>query len=295
MINDIFSDRLTKAIKKIGAPICLGLDPHPNLIPRIFLHNKKVTINSIEEFVLDIVTIAKDRVAAIKPQVAFFEQYGSEGMSLLVKASRLAQDMGLIVIMDAKRGDIGSTSKAYANAWLGKDAPFPSDAITVNPWMGIDTLEPFVEKSIQTNSGLFILLKTSNPGSSELQNILIKNEPLFVHLAKLLKPLVEKTCGRFGYSSIGVVVGATNPIEALKIRKILPKSLFLIPGYGAQGASFLDATSGLLKINNCFEGGLVNSSRELIFPKKAFNSESKKKWKKEVINSIDVITKKFKL
>ena len=218
-----FSDKITLKTHEIGSPLCLGLDPHPNLIPKLFKKNSQnLSLKNIENFLFEIISIAKNKVVAIKPQVAFFEQWGPEGMSLLVKVSKLAKENNILVIMDAKRGDIGSTSEAYAKAWLGKKSAFAADALTVNPWMGLETLIPFIETANQSKSGVFVLLKTSNPGSKDIQDLLVNNKTVFLHLADLLQKTTANNLGKFGYSDIGVVVGATQPKEAKLIRKILP-------------------------------------------------------------------------
>ena len=283
-----FSDKVISKTREIGVPLCLGLDPHPNLIPKIFNTNSsECNIKSVENFLFEIIELSNAKIVAIKPQVAFFELLGPKGLSLLIKISNFAREKNILVIMDAKRGDIGTTSKAYANAWLGESACYPSDALTVNPWMGIETLNPFIEVSGETNSGIFILLKTSNPGSSDLQDLNINNKPLYIHLAEKLHQISNKCLGKFGYSNIGMVVGATKPNEAILIRENLPNSLFLIPGYGAQGATARDALSGLIKRNHVYEGGLINSSRKILFPEGSYNVGNIKTWKQLIKASLE--------
>ena len=210
-----FADKITLKTREIGSPICLGLDPHPNLIPKLFKKNSEyLSLKNVENFLFEIIDIAKNKVVAIKPQVAFFEQWGPDGMSLLVKVSKLAQENDILVIMDAKRGDIGSTSDAYSKAWLGKNSPFGANALTINPWMGLETLFPFIEVANESNSGVFILLKTSNAGSKDIQDLLVDNRAVFLHLADLLQRVTSTNLGKLGYSNIGVVVGATQPKEA---------------------------------------------------------------------------------
>ena len=283
-----FSDKVISKTREIGVPLCLGLDPHPNLIPKIFNKNSsECNIKSVENFLFEIIELSNAKIVAIKPQVAFFELLGPKGLSLLIKISNFAREKNILVIMDAKRGDIGTTSRAYANAWLGENACYPSDALTVNPWMGIETLNPFIEVSEETNSGIFILLKTSNPGSSDLQDLNINNKPLYIHLAEKLHQISNKCLGKFGYSNIGMVVGATKPNEAILIRENLPNSLFLIPGYGAQGATARDALSGLIKRNQVYEGGLINSSRKILFPEGSYNVDNIKTWKQLIKASLE--------
>jgi len=290
-----FADKITLKTREIGSPLCLGLDPHPNLIPKLFKKNSQnLSLKNVENFLFEIIDIAKNRVVAIKPQVAFFEQWGPDGMSLLVKVSRLAKENNILVIMDAKRGDIGSTSVAYAKAWLGKNSPFGANALTINPWMGLETLFPFIEVAKKNKSGVFILLKTSNAGSKDIQGLLVNNRAVFLHLADLLQKDTSTNLGKFGYSDIGVVVGATQPKEAKLIRKILPKSLFLIPGFGAQGASASEALSGLVLKNKIYEGGLVNSSRNILFPKDTHNLNDTLKWREKIVSALKNTTSELK-
>ena len=290
-----FADKITLKTREIGSPICLGLDPHPNLIPKLFKKNSQnLSLKNVENFLFEIIDIAKDKVVAIKPQVAFFEQWGPDGMSLLVKVSKMAKENNILVIMDAKRGDIGSTSDAYAKAWLGKNSPFGANALTVNPWMGLETLFPFIEVAKKNKGGVFILLKTSNAGSKDIQDLLVNNRAVFLHLADLLQKDTSTNLGKLGYSNIGVVVGATQPKEAKLIRKILPKSLFLIPGFGAQGASASEALSGLILKNRIYEGGLINSSRSILFPKDSHDLNDLLKWKEKILSALKKTTNELR-
>ena len=182
--------------------------------------------------------------------------------------------------MDAKRGDIGSTSKAYAKAWLGHKSHFKANAITINPWMGIETLLPFIKLANKANSGVFILLKTSNPGSRDLQDLKVDGKKVFLHLSEKLKGIIESNLGESGFSNIGIVVGATKPKDAILIRKVLPKALFLVPGYGAQGAKPSEALKSLIIKNKVYEGGLINSSRNILFPKGSNQQTNLSNWKK---------------
>ena len=282
-----FADKITLKTREIGSPLCLGLDPHSNLIPKLFKNNlHKLSIKNIEDFLFEIIDITKNKVVALKPQVAFFEEWGPDGMSLLVKISKLANENNIPIIMDAKRGDIGSTSEAYAKAWLGEKSFFKANAITINPWMGVETLLPFIELANKTNSGIFILLKTSNPGSKDLQDLKVDGKKVFLHLSEKLINIVETNLGESGFSNVGIVVGATKPDEAILIRKILPKALFLIPGYGAQGAKASDALAGLILKNKIYEGGLINSSRNILFPEGSYEQTSFFEWKKSIESAL---------
>ena len=290
---DHFGDRLVKKIRDTQSFLCLGIDPHLNLIPNIFdlQNNSSNIITKVEKFCFSLLDTAKGLVPAIKPQIALFEQLGPDGMKLLASLCKYAQSLNFLVIMDAKRGDIGSTSQAYATAYLGDKAPFPSDALTINPWLGIDSLEPFFNKAYETNSGLFILVHTSNIGSKDIQETTLTNgDKCYEHLANLLRPIIENHKGNLGLSSIGIVSGATFKEESLALRKLLPSAPFLIPGYGAQGASAKDACAPLIKdpaLPNLLNFGLINASRSILFPEEAYLAKNIEEWEKIVLNKIN--------
>ncbi len=289
---DHFGDKLVEKIRKTKSFLCLGIDPHLDLIPKIFNGSGKINnIKKVEKFCFSLLDAVIGKIPAIKPQIAMFEQLGPEGMSLLSSLCKYAHSKDFLVIMDAKRGDIGSTSKAYANAYLGKNAPFPSDALTINPWLGLDSLEPFFSKAQDTGSGLFILVHTSNKGSQDIQEMLI-NEDLkcYEHLANILKPIIEKNNGKSGLSSIGIVSGATYKEQAISLRSMLPSAPFLIPGYGAQGASASDASAPLI-IDQSYSGlrnfGLINASRSVLFPQNSYLVNNIKEWQSVILTELN--------
>ena len=290
---DHFGDKLVKKIRDTKSFLCLGVDPHLDLIPNIFdlQNNSSNIITKVEKFCFSLLDSAKDLVPAIKPQIALFEQLGPDGMKLLASLCKYAQSLNFLIIMDAKRGDIGSTSQAYANAYLGKNAPYPSDAMTINPWLGIDSLEPFFKKASETTSGLFVLVHTSNKGSKDIQEMPLTNgAKCYEHLAKLLRPIIENQKGDLGLSSIGIVSGATFKDESLALRKLLPSAPFLIPGYGAQGASAKDACAPLIKdlaFPNLLNFGLINASRSILFPEEAYLAKNIEEWKKLILDKIN--------
>ena len=290
---DHFGDKLVKKIRDTKSFLCLGVDPHLDLIPNIFdlQNNSSNIITKVEKFCFSLLDSAKDLVPAIKPQIALFEQLGPDGMKLLASLCKYAQSLNFLIIMDAKRGDIGSTSQAYANAYLGENAPYPSDAMTINPWLGIDSLEPFFKKASETSSGLFILVHTSNKGSKDIQEMPLTNgAKCYEHLAKLLRPIIENQKGDLGLSSIGIVSGATFKDESLALRKLLPSAPFLIPGYGAQGASAKDACAPLIKdtaFPNLLNFGLINASRSILFPEEAYLAKNIEEWKKIILDKIN--------
>ena len=279
-----FIDKLKTNISEKNSNLCVGID-----IDKKYF-NKNASIDELMDYSYMVVDSTKDLAAAYKPNLAFFEEWGSKGFYWL---EQLIKEIGNehIIIADAKRGDIGSTSQAYANAYLGENAPFPSNALTVNPWLGIDSLEPFFKKASETSSGLFILVHTSNNGSKDIQEkTLTSGVKCYEHLANILRPIVEKYKGDLGLSSIGIVSGATFKEESLALRKLLPSAPFLIPGYGAQGASAKDACAPLIEDSafpNLLNFGLINASRSILFPEEAYLAKNIEDWKKIILNKIN--------
>ncbi len=268
-----FGDRLITAVRKNGHPLCVGIDPHLHLIPQMFrvgdmAPNSLQTASAVRTFLAAVMDRISGRVASIKPQSAFFEQMGWRGIEVLDNCMKRARANGMVVILDVKRGDIGSTAEAYATAYLAKGAPLQADAITVNPYLGMDSLVPFLEAAEANDGGTFTLVKTTNPGSKDFQNLSVGKSTVYQTVAHKLSTLAKRNCGPdTGWSSIGVVVGANAPSEAANIRKELPHSPFLIPGFGNQGGTASDAMAGFVDGPNGPEGGLISSSRDILFPK----------------------------
>ena len=267
--------RLIEKIKEKKAPICIGLDPMLNFIPEHIKEEafatKGESLEAVAEAIYNfnkaIVDECFDLIPAVKPQVAMYEQFGIAGLMAYEKTVTYCQEKGLLVIGDVKRGDIGSTSAAYATAHLGKInvgsktfEPFHSDFLTVNPYMGSDSINPFVDECVKNDKGLFVLVKTSNPSSGEFQDRLIDGKPLYEHVASKVMEWGERSMDG-EYSNVGAVVGATYPQMSEILRKIMPNTYFLVPGYGAQGATAAD-------LRPCFNkdglGAIVNSSRGII-------------------------------
>ena len=259
------------------SPIVVGLDPRIEMIPvevkdkyfKKYGNTLEAVKHSLIEFNRGIIDSVYDLVPAVKPQIAFYEKYGIEGLIAYKDVCAYAKEKGLYVIADIKRGDIGSTSKAYSEAHLGftlingeKVQAFESDSITVNPYLGDDCLKEFIDDIKEYDKGMFILVKTSNKSSSQLQDLLVDGERIYKKVGDLVNNWSQQTIATCGYSPIGAVVGATYPEEAVLLRKIMPNSYFLVPGYGAQGATGKD-------IVNCFNedglGAIVNSSRGITF------------------------------
>lgn len=279
----MFADRLIEAIRQHG-PICVGIDPHAGRIPELFGGD---TPKGLAAWGMAVAETAAGRVAAVKPQVALFERHGPEGMAALQVVADRARELGLIIIMDAKRGDIGSTAEGYARAYLAKDAPFASDALTVNPYMGLDTLEPFLTHCEQSGKGLAVLARTSNPGAADFQALDQAGAPVWTRVAKALAGLSLRLKGESGWSGLMLVAGATGPEEARAMRAIAPDCLFLVPGYGAQGAGAAEAVAGFVEGPAGLEGGLVNASRSVTFPEAARDAGRWADWQGAVLAAIE--------
>ncbi|MFN7165358.1 MAG: orotidine-5'-phosphate decarboxylase, partial [Hyphomonas sp.] len=237
-----FAARLTEGVRQYG-PLCVGIDPHPGMVPALFGGD---TPRGLEHWGRALVDVAAGKVAVIKPQAGFFERLGPGGMTALAAITRAAREAGLLVLMDSKRGDIGSTAEGYADAYLSKGAPFESDAVTVNPYMGLDTLEPFARRAGANGKGIVVLVRTSNPGAADFQMLDTGGKPLYMRVAEALRPLTDRLMSPCGWSNLMMVAGATAPEEARRVRAAAPKALFLVPGYGAQGAGAAQACAGLV-------------------------------------------------
>lgn len=267
----LFSDRLDQAIAKKGNPICIGLDPRFDQLPKsiseaaLAKHGKspEAAAEAFLVFNKAILDAVADIVPICKPQVAFYEEYGWQGLRCYAETIHYARDRGVLVISDAKRGDIGTTAEAYAKAHMSAGHGFDADALTVNPYMGRDTLEPFLKVGAVGGRGIFVLVKTSNPGSGDLQDLTIQGGKLIrEHVAEMVHSLGQKHRGASGLTDVGAVVGATYPDEAKRLREIMPDTFFLIPGYGAQGGTANDAVAGFRADGR---GAIVNNSRGLLF------------------------------
>lgn len=270
-----FADRLIAGVRDKG-PLCVGIDPHAAMIPELF---GKAGPEAAAKWGVALVERCVGRAAVVKPQAGLFERWGASGLRALEEVCRAATRAGLIVILDAKRGDIGSTAEGYAEGYLGAESSCPCDAITVNPYMGIDTIEPFVAVAEREGKGVVVLARTSNPGSKDFQQKLIDGEPLYLHVARSLAPLVTRLRSpETGWSGLMLVAGATGPQEAARLRAAAADALFLVPGYGAQGAGARDALAGFVQGPHGLEGGVVNASRSVAMPDTARGAGSVKDW-----------------
>lgn len=269
-------DKLIAKIQKTKAPIVVGLDPMLNYIPeqiktKAFAEYGETLEGAAEaiwQFNKEIVDKTYDLIPAVKPQIAMYEQFGIEGLKAYKKTIDYCKSKDLVIIGDIKRGDIGSTSAAYAVGHLGKVqvgskcyVPFDEDFATVNPYLGSDGVKPFIEVCKEENKGLFILVKTSNPSSGEFQDRLINGRPLYELVGEKVAQWGEEHVGASGYSYIGAVVGATYPEMGAALRKLMPKTFILVPGYGAQGGKGKDLVNFF---NEDGLGAIVNSSRGII-------------------------------
>ncbi len=270
MINQLIAN-----IKKTNAPIVVGLDPMLSYIPKGIVEKAlkeygetlEAAAQAVWEYNKGIIDATADLIPAVKPQIAMYEQFGIEGLKVFKKTIDYAKEKGLVVIGDIKRGDIGSTSAAYAAAHLGKITietksytPFGEDFATVNPYLGSDGIQPFLEVCKQEKKGIFVLVKTSNPSSGEFQDRLIENKPLYEVVGEQVAKWGE-TCMGDSYSYVGAVVGATYPEMGKILRKLMPKTYILVPGYGAQGGKAEDL---IHYFNEDGLGAIVNSSRGII-------------------------------
>ena len=278
-------DRLIERIKETNNPTVMGLDPRYDMLPNCVRQKYGQTLDEVCKAILEynksLIDSTYDIIPAVKPQIAFYEMFGIPGMEAFKETCRYAKEKGMIVIADIKRGDIGSTAAGYSNAFLGKtpigeneEAIYDVDFVTLNPYMGIDSIKPFIDDCKKYDKGAFILVKTSNPSSGDLQDLKLENgEEIYTKVAKLVENWGEDLVGKYGYSSIAAVVGATYPEQLKQIRETAPHTFFLIPGYGAQGGKAGDIALGFDK-NGI--GGIINASRSLMC---AYKSD---KWKDKV-------------
>ena len=268
-------DALIRRIDALKNPTVVGLDPTLEMIPGYLKEEMFARYGKTPEAVAEmflafntaIMDAVKDIVPAVKPQIAFYERFGIAGLAAYEKTAALAREKGFIVIGDIKRGDIGSTAAAYAAHIGGTEIEgekfdlWHEDFITVNPYLGVDGIKPFVDACNAANKGIFVLVKTSNPSSGELQDKLVDGRPVYLRVADLVSEWGKDSMGELGYSRVCAVVGATHPEEGERAREALPHTFFLVPGYGAQGGKAEDIRRFFDKDGR---GCIVNSSRGII-------------------------------
>jgi orotidine-5'-phosphate decarboxylase len=296
-------DNLIKNIISKKSPIVVGLDPRLEQIPDSIISKyekddyREAIKNIIFEFNKGIIDSIADIVPAVKPQVAFYEKYGISGMKAYSLTCEYAKKNDLYIIGDIKRGDIGSTSKAYSDGHIGKVfykenliEDFSVDSITVNPYLGDDCLKEFFQDIKEFDKSMFVLVKTSNKSSSQIQNLKVNDKHIYEIVAEMVNQWNEKLQGEMGYSPVGAVVGATYPNEMISLRKIMKKAYFLVPGYGAQGGSGKDVTNAF---NKDGLGAVVNSSRGIIFAYEKSSLNYKDAARKAALDMIADINKEL--
>ena len=256
-------DKLVELIKQKKNPCIVGIDPEWSKIPACYQSETRSATDSILHWAMDVIDAVADIVPAVKPQMAFFEVFGAKGVDVHQQVVRYAHDKGLIVVDDSKRNDIGNTAKAYAYAHLAKGGPINADFLTVSPFLGSDSIQPFADVAIRDKKGMFVLVKTSNPSSAEISEAVnVRGEKIRDWLAAYVHTIGKNCIGKSGYSSVGAVVGATFPEEAKLLREIMKNNFFLVPGFGAQGGSVKGVMS-------CFNedglGAIISSSRAILY------------------------------
>lgn len=269
-------DTLVEKIRKTNAPIVVGLDPKLGFIPSHILdkaykdYGKTLegAAAAIMEYNRGIIDATHDLIPAVKPQIAMYEQFGLPGLTAYLETVKYCKKKGLVVIGDVKRGDIGSTSESYAIAHIGsidvggeKIKVFDEDFATVNPYLGTDGIKPFTDVCAAENKGIFVLVKTSNPSSGEFQDRESEGKPIYQYVGEMVDKWGSDLIGKCGYSSVGAVVGATYPEIGKAMRKVMPKTYILVPGYGAQGGKGKDLVHFF---NDDGLGAIINSSRGII-------------------------------
>jgi orotidine-5'-phosphate decarboxylase len=262
-----FSDRLDAAVRRCANPVLVGLDPRADLLPPGMLPEGagqavETVAAAFTQFCREVIDVVAPLVPAVKPQAAFFEQLGPAGMTALAEVVRYARHKGLLVILDGKRNDIGSTAVAYAEGFLGHASAWGADALTVNPYLGDDSLQPFIDVAVRREAGVFVLVKTSNPGGRMLQDLAADGKPIYRHVARYVEGRAAATAGAAGYGAVGAVIGATYPAQLAELRAEMPHTWFLVPGYGSQGGTAADTAAAFDPRGG---GAVINNSRGIIF------------------------------
>jgi orotidine-5'-phosphate decarboxylase len=282
-----FADRLANAVRRCDNPLCVGLDPRWESLPKEIRDRHKgeslaQVAAAFEEFSRRVIDIVADRVPILKPQAAFFEACGPDGFRAMGRLLDHARSRGLLTLLDSKRGDIASTASAYADAAFagtaiaGRVYPvWQADALTVNPYLGRDAIEPFIAAARRVGAGVFVLVRTSNPGAGLFQDLMIRSpdspdRPLYQHVGRAVAGWARENLGACGLGDVGAVVGATYPAEMALLRQLMPEVVFLVPGFGAQGGTAED-TRPAFRADGL--GAVVNSSRGITFPYKADDAD----------------------
>lgn len=261
-----FTDLLAHAVRRLASPVVVGLDPHWELLPDGFRaggdDSWDARARAYAAFANGVVDVVAPLVPAVKLQAAFFEELGPAGMTAMGRVIEHARSRGLLVVLDGKRNDIGSTAVAYARGFLGRESAWGADALTISPYLGDDSLQPFVEVAQKRGAGLYVLVKTSNPGSGMLQDLVAEGMKVYRRVAKHVELLATETEGECGYGAVGAVVGATYPEQLAELREAMPRTWFLVPGFGSQGGTAADVAAAF---DERGRGAIVNNSRGIIF------------------------------
>jgi orotidine-5'-phosphate decarboxylase len=270
-----FADRLAEAIRAKHTALSVGLDPRWDSLPmairqRHGCESLEAVAAAYEEFCSRVLDLVAPIAPVVKPQSAFFETCGAAGIAALQRLLRQARGLGLLTILDAKRNDIASTAVAYADAAFGGSTfdgrvlpALEADALTVNPYLGRDAVEPFLQRARRTGAAVFVLVRTSNPGAGLFQDLECNGKPLYRHVAEAVAAWARENLGSCGLGDVGAVVGATYPAELIELRRAIPEVIFLIPGFGAQGGTADDARAAFREDGL---GAIVNSARGVLFP-----------------------------
>lgn len=256
-----YADRLAQAVRQRRSPLVVGLDPRWEQLPEP-VRGDRSRADAYAAFCRSVIDAVAPVAPAVKPQAAFFEELGPDGMRALHSVIRYATERDLLVILDGKRNDIGSTAAAYARGYLGRESAWGADALTVSPYLGDDSLTPFVDAARQNGAGLYVLVKTSNPGGALWQDRIIEGQPLYRRVGEYVELLAAETAGACDYGLVGAVAGATYPDQLAELREAMPHTWFLVPGFGAQGGAAADVAGAF---DDDGLGAVVNSSRGVIF------------------------------
>jgi orotidine-5'-phosphate decarboxylase len=277
-----FGEKLADGVRQKRTPVLVGLDPRWESLPAGVRNgaddaDRIAKAEAYLAFCRGVIDVVAPLVAVVKPQVAFFEELGPPGMQALAEVIGYARSRELLVIVDAKRNDIGSTAAGYAAAYFGGQAPWLGDALTVSPYLGNDSLEPFVSAARDDGGGVFVLVKTSNAGGGQFQDLVCDGRPLYRHVAEYVEKLAQQDAGQSGFGSVGAVVGATYPEQLVELRQAMPHAWLLIPGYGSQGGTARDVAGGF---DAAGLGAVVNNSRGIIFAhrRKEFAHFGEQRW-----------------
>ena len=260
-----FGDRLAEAVRRRGNGVMVGLDPRLGLLPEALQPDNaspREVAEAFRRFCCDVIDVVAPLVPIVKPQAAFFEEFGPAGMEALAEVIKYARHKDLLVVVDGKRNDIGSTAEAYARGYLGADSAWQADALTVSPYLGDDSLTPFVDVARTQHAGIFVLVKTSNPGGARWQDVRSEQGAIYQLVAEHVEALAAETVGDAGLGIVGAVVGATYPTQLAELRAAMPHAWLLVPGFGSQGGTARDVAAAFLETGL---GAVVNNSRGILF------------------------------